>query len=76
MRTSDIYFASYINALGKPIKSASKVNDAGKVKTVFEFELTAEDEEKFKTDFFGGTGEVRALAYMYSLRSLKSMCFA
>lgn len=73
--TSDIYFAAYMNALGHQLSGTKKVEDSGKMKTVFVFELPDDEIESLKTGFFGGLGEVKALQYMYALRSLKSLCF-
>jgi len=73
--TSDIYFGAYINALGNILKGTAKCTERGKEKTIFIFELTDEEWDGLKNNFFGGDGEVKALAYMHCLRSLKSLCF-
>ena len=75
MKTSDIYYAAYISALGVSMQHTEKVKDGNKEKTIFCFEVTEEEEQKMKSDFFGGTGDIKALQYMYALRSLKSLCF-
>lgn len=73
--TSDIYFAAFLNALGHGLKTTNRYEEKGKEKTKFVFELPESQVEKLKASFFGGTGEVKALTYMHSLRSLKSLCF-
>jgi hypothetical protein len=75
MKTSDIYYAAYVSALGIPMQCTEKVKDGNKEKTIFCYDVPEEDEKKYKSDFFGGTGDVKALQYMYALRSLKSLCF-
>ena len=75
MKTSDIYYAAYVSALGVPLQCTEKVKDGNKEKTIFVFETSDEEEQKYKSDFFGGTGDIKALQYMYALRSLKSLCF-
>ena len=75
MKTSDIYYAAYVSALGVPLQCTEKDKSSGKEKTIFVFDVSEDEEQKYKADFFGGTGDIKALQYMYALRSLKSLCF-
>jgi len=72
-RTSDLYFSSYILSLDIPMV-ASEIEERGSTKkVVFVFKIPAEDLNRLKASYFGGTGTVHARKFVDSLRSLKSL---
>jgi len=76
-RTSDIYFASYLCSLDFPmVTTENEKAPNGSRKVIFVFEIKDEHLRPAKTQFFGGTGTVKARKFVDNLRSLKSMCFA
>jgi hypothetical protein len=74
-KTSDIYFSAYLSSLDLPLERTEPEDDGGKKKILFIFKVPAKDMARLKASFFGGTGTVRAMKFVQSLRSLKSMCF-
>jgi hypothetical protein len=76
-RTSDIYFASYLCSLDFPLVTTESEGAAnGSHKVIFVFEMRDEHLRSAKTQFFGGTGTVKARKFVDNIRSLKSMCFS
>ena len=76
-RSSDIYFAAYLCALDFPlVTTESDTAPNGSRKIIFIFEMREEHIRHSKTQFFGGSGTVKAQKFVSSIRSLKSMCFA
>lgn len=69
-RTSDLYFAAYLKAIGMPFQTATKVGR----KTFFVFENTEEIKGQ-KDLYFNRQGQVSALTYADELKVLKSLCY-
>jgi hypothetical protein len=76
-RTSDIYLAAYLCSLDFPmVTTEDEVTTRGSKKVVFVFEMREEHIRAAKTQFFGGTGTVKAQKFVSNIRSLKAMCFS
>jgi hypothetical protein len=68
-RTSDLYFAAYLKAIGLEFKDHVRLD--GEVYFIFEFR---DDIQDLRKSFFNRQGKVSALDYADELRALKSLC--
>ena len=68
-RTSDLYLAAYLKAVGLDFKDTVRVNN--EVYFIFEFH---EDIQDLKKSYFNREGKVSALDYADELRALKTLC--
>jgi hypothetical protein len=68
-RTSDLYFAAYLKAVGVPFHEAVRV----KSKTYFVFE-NLENLRDLKNAYFSGEAKVSALTLTNEVRNLKRLC--
>lgn len=76
-KTADIYLASFIIAKGYMIISTDKIVDKAKTKTFFTLNITRQQCDKLKTQFYSGQNEnVNVSRYTAALKNLKSACFA
>lgn len=69
VRTSDIYFAGYLQALGHTITGIER--EGTRVRLMFE--LPDETAEKVRMNWYNSTGSVLAMPYAMALRALKSL---
>jgi hypothetical protein len=74
-RTSDLWFATYLCTL-EFVMIATELETLanGSKKTVFVFEIADEHLRIAKTQYFGGSGTVKARQFVDNLRNLKSLC--
>jgi len=73
IRTSDLYFAAYLQTAGVPMKRTERPdNNGGKVYFVFDTSIT--NIEELKTAWFNNSGKVAANPYAYNVKSLKALC--
>lgn len=72
--TSDIHFGSYLIALDIPLKRTD-IEENGKRKVIFVFDVPKNNLVTLKNDYFGGKGTVKVQKFVQALRSLKSVCF-
>ena len=72
IRTSDLYFAAYLQTAGVTMKRTDRATDNGKV--YFVFDTTIVNIEELKTAWFNNSGKVAANPYAYSIKSLKALC--
>jgi hypothetical protein len=72
IRTSDLYFAAYLQTAGVPMKRTERPGDNGKVYFVFDTSIT--NIEELKTAWFNNSGKVAANPYAYNVKSLKALC--
>lgn len=72
IRTSDLYFAAYLQTAGVPMKKTDRHPDNGKV--FFVFDTTIANIEELKTAWFNNSGKVAANPYAYNIKSLKALC--
>ena len=70
-RTSDLYFAAYLQVAGMPLKETER-EAGGKVNFVFDTSLG--NIQELRTAWFNHTGRVAALPYANAIKSLKSIC--
>jgi hypothetical protein len=70
-RTSDLYFAAYLQVAGATLQRTDR-EPGGKV--FFVFDNTVVSIEELRTAWFNQTGRVAALPYANSVRTLKSLC--
>jgi hypothetical protein len=70
-RTSDLYFAAYLQVAGAPMVRTDR-NGNGKVSFVFDTSIT--NIEELKQAWFSRQGKVEALPYADAIKSLKSIC--
>ena len=76
-KTADIYLASFIIARGYTMISADKITDKSKVKTFFTLNISIQQCNKLKTQFYSGQQlNVNVSRYTAALKNLKSACFA
>jgi hypothetical protein len=68
-RTSDIYYAAYVVASGIALSGAAR---EGK-RVFFLFEVSEEEWEERTSDYFTGSGVVRALDMTSAIKALKSL---
>lgn len=70
-RTSDLYFAAYLQVAGVQMLRTER-NGNGKV--AFIFDTTIANIDELKAAWFNQTGKVPALPYANAVKSLKSVC--
>ena len=70
-RTSDLYFAAYLQVVGAPMNRTDR-NGNGKVSFIFDTSVVNIDE--LKQAWFNRQGRVPALPYADAIKSLKSIC--
>ena len=70
-RTSDLYFAAYLQVAGVPMARTER-NGNGKVS--FIFDVSVSNVEELRTAWFNRSGRVQALPYADTIKSLKSIC--
>jgi len=70
-RTSDLYFAAYLQVAGVPMARTEK-NGSGKL--TFVFDVSIANINELKHAWFNNTGKVAALPYSNAIKSLKSIC--
>lgn len=70
-KTSDIYFGAYLSAIGAPLRTTEREG-----RTVFFVFDDCTDIEDLRLAWLSGNGQVSALTYANSLKSLKQLCFA
>ena len=71
-KTSDLYFAAYLQTAGVELKRTDRHADSGKVFFVFDASVSNVDE--LKAAWFNNTGKVAANPYAHNLKTLKSLC--
>ena len=71
-KTSDLYFAAYLQTAGVELKRTDRHVDSGKVFFVFDSSVSNVDE--LKAAWFNNTGKVAANPYAHNLKTLKSLC--
>jgi len=76
IRTSDLYFAAYLQTAGVTMKRTDRATDNGNGngKVYFVFDTTIVNIEELKTAWFNNTGKVAANPYAYAIKSLKALC--
>jgi hypothetical protein len=72
IRTSDLYFAAYLQTAGVPMRRTERHADNGKV--YFVFDTSIANIEELKTAWFNNSGKVAANPYAYNIKSLKALC--
>lgn len=70
-RTSDLYFAAYLQAAGVPMTGYPR---SGTGKVSFVFDTSVANLEELKTAYYNHQGRVPALPYANAIKSLKSIC--
>ncbi len=71
-KTSDLYFAAYLQTAGVELKRTDRHADTGKV--FFVFDTTVSNVDELKAAWFNNTGKVAANPYAHNLKTLKSLC--
>lgn len=71
LRTSDLYFAAYLQVAGVPMSRTDR-NGSGKVTFIFDTSLA--NIEELKAAWFNMTGRVPGLPYANAIKNLKSVC--
>lgn len=71
-KTSDLYFAAYLQTAGVELKRTDRHADSGKV--FFVFDSSVSNVEDLKAAWFNNTGKVAANPYAHNLKTLKSLC--
>ena len=71
-KTSDLYFAAYLQTAGVELKRTDRNIESGKVFFVFDSSVSNVDE--LKAAWFNNTGKVAANPYAHNLKTLKSLC--
>jgi len=70
-KTSDLYFAAYLQVAGVPMKRTDR-NGGGKMS--FVFDQTVSNVTELKTAWATSAGKVAALPYANAIKNLKSLC--
>jgi hypothetical protein len=70
-RTSDLYFAAYLQVAGVQMLRTDR-NATGKVSFIFDMSIA--NIEELKGAWFNQSGKVPALPYANAIKSLKSIC--
>ena len=71
-RTSDLYFAAYLQTAGVTMTGTERNPESGKVYFVFDTSLG--NIEELKTGWFNNTARVPANPYAFNIKTLKSVC--
>jgi hypothetical protein len=72
LRTSDLYFAAYLQVAGVHMLRTDRNGGTGKVTFVFDTSLS--NIEELKAAWFNTTGRIPALPYANAIKNLKSVC--
>ena len=76
-KTSDIYLASFMIARGYKMISSDKIVDRNKTKTFFMLQISKQECDNMKMQFYSGQQfNVNVARYASVLKNLKSACFA
>lgn len=70
--TRDLYFAAFLQVNGAKLQNAF----ANGARCYFVFELGQENLAQLKTAWYGGHGEVSAMDYADTLKSLKALALS
>lgn len=70
-RTSDLYFAAYLQVAGVAMTRTEK---SGTGRVSFVFDPTISNIEELKNAWFAQTGKVSGLQYANAVKALKSIC--
>ena len=70
-RTSDLYFAAYLQVAGAPMVHTER-NGNGKVSFIFDSSVV--NIEELRRAWFSRQGKIEALPYADAVKSLKSVC--
>lgn len=71
-RTSDLYFAAFLQTAGVEMKKTERESANGKV--FFVFDTAIVNIEELKQGWFNNTAKVAANPYAFNIRTLKSVC--
>ena len=71
-KTSDLYFAAYLQTAGVEMKRTERSAEGGKI--YFIFDTSIANIEELKTAWFNNSGKVPANPYAHAVKSLKSLC--
>jgi hypothetical protein len=71
-KTSDLYFAAYLQVAGVEMKRTERGTENGKIHFVFDTSIA--NIEELKAAWFNNTGKVPANPYSHAIKSLKSLC--
>lgn len=71
-KTSDLYFAAYLQTAGVEMKRTERTPDGGKV--FFVFDVSISDVDELKAAWFNNTGKVAANPFSHNIKTLKSLC--
>jgi hypothetical protein len=72
IRTSDLYFAAYLQTAGVQMKRTERTTD--NMKVVFVFDTTIANIDELKTGWFNMSATVKANPYAFNIKSLKALC--
>ncbi len=70
-RTSDLYFAAYLQVAGVPLTRTEREPNN---KVFFVFDTAVSNIDELRTAWFNQTGRVPALPFANAVKSLKSIC--
>lgn len=71
-RTSDLYFAAYLQTAGVEMVGTERSPDSRKVSFIFDSSIS--NIEELKHAWFNHQGKVPALPFASAIKSLKSIC--
>jgi hypothetical protein len=71
-RTSDLYFAAYLQTAGVEMKKTERGGENGKI--YFVFDTSIANIEELKVAWYNNTGKVPANPYSHAIKNLKSLC--
>ncbi len=71
-RTSDLYFAAYLQTAGVEMKKTERDTDNGKIYFVFDTSIC--NIEELKQGWFNNTAKVPANPFAFNIKTLKSLC--
>ena len=73
VRTSDLYFAAYLQTAGVALKRTEPAAE-GNGKIFFVFDASISNVEELKAGWFNNQGKVPANLYAHAIKSLKTLC--
>ena len=71
-RTSDLYFAAYLQTAGVEMKRTERGPENGKV--YFIFDTSIANLEELRAAWYNNQGKVAANPFSHAIKSLKSLC--
>jgi hypothetical protein len=71
-RTSDLYFAAYLQTAGVEMRRTDRDTESGKI--FFVFDTSIANVEELKQGWFNNTAKVAANPYAFNIKTLKSVC--